>query len=68
MIEKVRISDLPKIPYYLPKAISVMVSCWRGFPPQPNKDEPRKHEGYGVVDETIILLKGKMSITAGDDQ
>jgi hypothetical protein len=75
MIEKVKIADLSKIPYSLPEEIGVykifegknfMISFWRGFPPPPRKDQPHKHEGYGVVEETIISLKGEMCITAGD--
>ena len=35
--------------------------------PVQTKDVPHTHEGYGVVEETIILLKGRMRITAGEE-
>ena len=76
MLKKVKIQDLPALSYNLPEGIEVsrvfegknyMIAYWRGAPPAPLKDEPHKHEGYGIVEETILLFKGKMRITAGDD-
>jgi quercetin dioxygenase-like cupin family protein len=75
-IEKVRLTELPKLPYSLPDYMGVyrvfegnncMIAYWRCSPPSPLKDQPHKHEGYGVVEETIILLKGKMRIFSGEE-
>jgi hypothetical protein len=80
MIEKAKIGPSSKMPYNLPEGFEIyklfegtnyMVRFWRaswqGSPPLQTKDQPHKHEGYGVVEETIILLKGKMRITVGND-
>ena len=79
MIKKVTIGESSKIPYNLPEGVEIhnlfkgenyMVRLWRfsweGETPEQTKDKPHKHEGYGDVEETIILLKGKMRITEGD--
>ena len=75
-IEKVKLTELPKLPYSLPEGMEVyrifegnnlMISYWRCSPALPIKDQPHRHEGYGVVEETIILLKGKMRIFSGEE-
>jgi quercetin dioxygenase-like cupin family protein len=76
VIRKVTLKSLPRMNYTLPQGIEVcrifegenyMVSYWRGAPALPLKDKPHRHDGYGVIEETIILLKGKMRITARDE-
>ena len=80
MLEKVKIGEASKMPYKLPEGFEIyslfkgknyMARFWRvsgqGSPSTQIKDPPHKHEGYGTVEETIILLKGKMSITAGNE-
>lgn len=80
-IIKAKIDNSSLIPHKLPKGVEIyklfegknyMVRFWRATwqedsSPAQKKDQPHLHEGYGVVEETIIVLKGKMRITAGGE-